>query len=315
MKQKVSLAQGTDRHAREQLDFFQLERSFSNRSCRQSQKGFTLIELLVVIAIIALLAALLLPALAAAKARARQTECLSNMHQWGLATQIYGSDAADAMPRDGTDQAETYITYGSTSPPNAGTPWDPYAWFNLLPQLVGDHPLSNYWANSSLSYQQRYPFPGNGKGPMWMCPGAQSVPADDTLFVKSGEYGFFCYQMNLDLKATSPIVSGYSSINYPGMPKLSSIRNPAAVVMMTESAFSPTLEAYVTQCGGSVTQNGTFPASRWTYFCQRHDLGGNLAFVDGHAHYFKWSYVVNFNSSAGRQEVDNPDIIWDMYRN
>jgi prepilin-type N-terminal cleavage/methylation domain-containing protein/prepilin-type processing-associated H-X9-DG protein len=66
---------------------------------RRSRSGFTLIELLVVIAIIALLLAILMPALSRAKEQARQTRCLANLKQIGLAMHAYAGDYNYLLPR------------------------------------------------------------------------------------------------------------------------------------------------------------------------------------------------------------------------
>lgn len=81
------------------------------------RKGFTLIELLVVIAIIAILAAILFPVFAQAREKARQTSCLSNGRQIGIAFGMYATDYDDFLPlttyplpsNSWTDQCQPYI--------------------------------------------------------------------------------------------------------------------------------------------------------------------------------------------------------------
>ena len=77
------------------LKNFQLQKSLLVSHAVRRAPGFTLIELLVVIAIMAVLAAMLLPALARTKATAQRADCVSNVRQLGLTTQLYLGDSGD----------------------------------------------------------------------------------------------------------------------------------------------------------------------------------------------------------------------------
>jgi prepilin-type N-terminal cleavage/methylation domain-containing protein/prepilin-type processing-associated H-X9-DG protein len=93
-----------------------------------SGRGFTLLELLVVIAIIAVLAALLLPAIAQAKKRAQQAQCVGNLRQLGLGLQNFvGENRAYPSVISGTnaDNPGTWMTQldrgvSGISKPNSG---------------------------------------------------------------------------------------------------------------------------------------------------------------------------------------------------
>jgi prepilin-type N-terminal cleavage/methylation domain-containing protein/prepilin-type processing-associated H-X9-DG protein len=131
-------------------------------------RGFTLIELLVVIAIIAILAAILFPVFAQARAKARQSACLSNMKQLGTGLIMYAQDWDETMP------INDYIGNGLAPLPG----WrDPRA---------GDS-----WASGI------YPYVKNLQ--IYVCPEAVHYPADKSVPWRSPdnpEDGTVSYLMN-----------------------------------------------------------------------------------------------------------------------
>jgi len=117
------------------------------------KKGFTLIELLVVIAIIAILAAILFPVFARAREKARQSSCMSNLKQLGLALSAYTVDYDEKFVYD-------YYAYGTgispgailTSPLSWVAPTAPYIKNTQIfrcPSGTGTNPLS-YWSCGGL---------------------------------------------------------------------------------------------------------------------------------------------------------------------
>lgn len=268
--------------------------------------AFTLVEMLVVLAMVGILASMLMPALAKAKSRAQGIKCLSHLRQWGIALQVYSAENEDRVPRDGLNESGLGAAdTGALAGP--GSPRDPYAWFNALPVAAGDAPFSNYWSRADLP-RRDLPFPG-GEGPIWHCPAARTSREDR--FLRQGAFGFFSLAMNQDLKLLAAPRAGLprAEHEYPEMPRLGAVANPATTVFQADTAFSPTLELF----SDFPDRNGISPASRSTAFAQRHShRGGNLSFIDGHAGFFARAYITN--GPASREEKMNPDVVWNPNR-
>jgi prepilin-type N-terminal cleavage/methylation domain-containing protein len=176
---------------------------------REPASGFTLVELLVSIAIIAFLAALILAAISNAKAKARSTQCLNNLHQWGLAYRMYADDFNDFLPRRGQGvQTLTVVDRADD-------------WFNALPPYFASLSFKDLIAtgNRPMAHSQS----------IFICPAAEDP---------DGAY-FLPYGMNMNL----------SPWNLPLATKLSSIAQPALVVAMADASGSyastyPSAKAY-----------------------------------------------------------------------
>jgi prepilin-type N-terminal cleavage/methylation domain-containing protein/prepilin-type processing-associated H-X9-DG protein len=263
---------------------------------QKTRSGFTLIELLVVIAIIAILAAMLLPALAKAKAKAQQIACLSNMKQWGLADSMYVDDNNQVFPwpryQVSSTQQQDNPTWDDVQTfYNLGKGND--VWLNALPAYVAGQPLYKYVIN---------PVGFSTTKSIFTCPTsvAQGIYAADIPishgYMNAAARPLFNYAMNSKSLASEAA----NAILKTGM-----VMHPSAFVLFSDVRNCSNERPFY---GTSASQiDLATPHCYTTRFSARHNDGGNITFSDGHAGFFKYTYVVN----SGGRDPGNYDINWD----
>ena len=267
-----------------------------NNRTQRNNAGFTLIELLVVVAIIAILAAMLLPALAKAKAKAQQISCVNTLRQWGLAQNMYLGDSKDIFP---------YPRYQVASLPQQDNPtWGDIntfrqvgtgndVWFNALPSYVADKPLYD-WVNDGMGFFT--------KKSIFTCATAlaQSIASEDIIqnhgYMDPAKRPLFNLAMNshgLQNAPASVTVIKSQMVTHPSSFVLfSDVRNRSA-----ETPFN----------GSAANQiDLATPHCYTTRFSSRHNRGGNITFSDSHVSFFKYDHVVD---PAGKDPAV-PDVAW-----
>jgi prepilin-type N-terminal cleavage/methylation domain-containing protein/prepilin-type processing-associated H-X9-DG protein len=257
------------------------------------QRAFTLIELLVVIAIIAILSAMLLPALAKAKERANRAACASNLRQWGLALNLYLDDNNQVFPDFSIPSTAPGAPGGYSQDKINWTDLTAFAaagsgnsaWFNVLPPMVGQKPLSQYAANPANFVNSRSVF---------TCPSAQFLQGEvDPLVRVAFSYGINFRGTNGATPASVPF-------------KATVVAHPSAFVFFSDARANSGEAPYF---GSNPTSDLGCPRGSLNHLSSRHNAGANLTFLDGHTAYFKYTYLA-YQKGTKIGDPANPDVNW-----
>jgi prepilin-type N-terminal cleavage/methylation domain-containing protein/prepilin-type processing-associated H-X9-DG protein len=244
--------------------------------------GFTLIELLVVIAIIAILAAILFPVFAQARDKARQSGCMSNLRQIGMALVQYSQDFDETHPG---------VWFGpnslqSWSQPSNDTRF--YKWMDAI-----------------------YPYVKNEQ--VFHCP-SDGVNKKYVYRDRDGSHGYGSYAMsNAYYKVGDKFTAPTSDYNQPFLMRIAMIEAPSTTVWIVDGGVrgikNPDWKSYEFWWYDPPEINKAFPTPTSTApryfqnFVARHSDMVDVVYCDGHAK------AVNIDQLTQRKLVGNQMIL------
>ena len=264
--------------------------------CKRS--AFTLIELLVVIAIIGILAAILFPVFAQARAKARQTTCLSNFRQIATAHLMYAQDYDETLINAYQGPGGGYVTYADR--------WPQYITPYIKNFQIFRCP-DNTVNTDAYDLKQYNNYPPSTTGLL--------LDRARTFFVDFGYNASFL----------SPDQPGY--INNSGV-SLAAVQSPASTILGADSSFSSGIVTYSESNAGSfvifpptclpTSQQVTChwilsgPNAWYGDFAPRHSGLGNVAFVDGHAKALTVGAITQGADVTTGTILDPNAYLWDL---
>ncbi len=206
-------------------------------------KAFTLIELLVVIVIIAIIAGIIFPVVQRARAKAWQIECLSNLHQLGIAELMYAQDYDGYFPPFRNASPQLFHPGANLCTTEHPAPCYPLALHDALGPYVH----------------------ASQKSAVWFCPDDQFAGQNLDVWGENHLYSSYMYYA---VSFINPHLnfSVEGEIRWPGLPP------PAPPVIITPASATPLIGD-----SGNVVANNDGPAG------ENHFGGYNAVFVDGHA--------------------------------
>jgi prepilin-type N-terminal cleavage/methylation domain-containing protein/prepilin-type processing-associated H-X9-DG protein len=248
---------------------------------KRSLSGFTLIELLVVIAIIAILAAILFPVFAQAREKARETQCLSNKKQIGLAIMQYVQDYDEVYPIN--DWSYCHVTQVGPIVGGVGS---------------GNCTAPNEWADTQIGWMESIQPYVKSSGVL-QCPDAKN----SSLTFIDGPGGGAAGEVIApwcEIGANEWIVSSVSptvyTVQWKGNISMGKIGQPAALPLVADSVFGTFIDAARLMNANYDSTKPTQPW--WTYpvtpvpSMARHQGGCSIVYGDGHAKWIPQSAMV-----------------------